>query len=311
MYVTKLNRLTNTEIDDLIRRAEEITLTGSCCPRKCGINREKNPPPCGAVPDKMKIASIAKHMGEEPPVSGIKGACNVFFSGCTMKCVFCQNFPFSQLHNGKDYSIDEFCEKLLKYQSRGVHNINLVTSDQYLLLVLKSLKQLKTELHIPIAYNCSGYHTPELLSIADAFTDIYLYDMKYYASDAAEKYSGVKNYSSISRQGAEYILSKNDCWIEENGILKSGVIFRHLVLPGNSDDSINLIKYAGELKKKYAHFRVSVMSQYFPAYKVNDGNDYAELKNKLSVYEYDEVMREAELQCPDGWFQELNADGGC
>ncbi|MBN1501642.1 MAG: radical SAM protein [Spirochaetes bacterium] len=311
MYVTKLNRLSMDEIDGLIEKSESLTGKGMCCPRKCGINRQTHCTPCGASGKGMRIASISRHMGEEPPVSGENGACNVFFSGCTMKCVFCQNFPFSQLNNGREYSIDEFCSRLLKFQSRGVHNINLVTSDQYLAAVLKSLKQLKGLLEIPVSYNCSGYHTPELLSIVDKFADIYLYDLKYFSDSPALKYSGAQNYPEISQRGAEFILKGNNAWIEEDGILKSGVIFRHLVLPGNIDDSISILNYASKMKTEFNNFRLSIMSQYFPAYKAAESASFPELKNKLREDEYEMVMIEADRYGIDGWYQELDAQGGC
>ena len=134
-----INQLSAERLDDLISQSHDLTISGKCCPRQCGIDRRNTVPPCGGQYDKIRVASFHPHHGEEPPVSGEHGAGNIFFSGCTMGCVFCQNFPFSSLYNGRDYSLDEFSEKIRELIDKGVHNLNLTTFDHYLYPVLVAL----------------------------------------------------------------------------------------------------------------------------------------------------------------------------
>ena len=163
---TRLQNLSAAHFDALVKRASALASSGSCCPRQCGIDRSVSSPPCGAQHGVIRVAAFHPHKGEEPPVSGSCGAGNVFFSGCTLSCVFCQNFPFSHYNNGKDFSLEEFAQKLLDLQGKGVHNLNFTTFDHYISETLAALRLVKDEIRVPIANNCSGFFMPETLSIA-------------------------------------------------------------------------------------------------------------------------------------------------
>ncbi|HNX60160.1 MAG TPA: radical SAM protein, partial [Spirochaetota bacterium] len=178
----------------------------------------------------IKVASFHPHKGEEPPVSGTNGAGNVFFSGCTLSCVFCQNFPFSHLHNGTEYSLENFREKILSLIGKGVHNLNLTTFDHYVNPVLRALLPIRKEITVPIANNCAGYFAEETLRAALVFCDIFLYDVKYADNVIAERYSRIRNYTDACWNGASILASEKIPFDVEDGLLKRGVIFRHLVI---------------------------------------------------------------------------------
>lgn len=309
-YQTKLSRLSLSQLNEIIDKAGFLTYSGTCCPNNCRIDRRKNTPKCNALSEKIKVASFSIHNGEEPPVSGKNGAGNIFFSGCTMGCVYCQNYPFSQLNNGKEYSIDEFAQKILDLQQKGVHNINLVTADQYLLAILKSISLIKSDIKIPILYNCSGYHNIELLQIVDDIADVYLYDVKYISDESGFRYSERNNYSEKSFNGLEYLLKRNPELVFEDELLKRGVVVRHLILPGEVDQSIDIISKIEQYAKSY-DFRFSLMSQYFPAWKVLESNQFKNINRKISEEEYKTVVSFLHNTNLEGWTQDLVGQGGC
>lgn len=309
-YKTKLSRLSSSDFINLKKKAEELTHAGSCCPNRCGIDRRKNTPPCHAQNGKIRVASFAVHRGEEPPVSGSSGAGNVFFSGCTMDCVFCQNYPFSQLNNGSDFSIREFADEIIKLQEKGVHNINLVTADQYILKIIEALELISNELTIPISYNCSGYHTMQLLSLVNSFADIFLYDVKYLSDDKSVLYSKRSNYYRSCITGLEYLLSENPNFILEKEFLVSGIIVRHLVLPGEGHETAEIINKIAILQKRF-DFKFSLMFQYFPANKVVMDKKYAAINRKVSEKEYFHLVELVQTLGVEGWMQDLTSEGNC
>ncbi|GHT58577.1 hypothetical protein AGMMS49531_00960 [Endomicrobiia bacterium] len=163
------------------------------CPRKCGVSRNLGQKGFCKTSDKIFIASSNIHIGEEPPISAKKGSGAIFFSNCTLRCVFCQNYPISQLGNGREVSLDELVKMMLKLQSRSAHNINFVTPTHYSAQIAKSVYLArKKDLQIPILYNCSGYENVETLKLLEGIIDIYLPDMKYSDNEIAFKYSGIK-----------------------------------------------------------------------------------------------------------------------
>ncbi|HOA07069.1 MAG TPA: 4Fe-4S cluster-binding domain-containing protein [Spirochaetota bacterium] len=309
--MTKLNLLPDDELSALIDSARSITSMGKCCPISCGINRAEIVPPCGAVSDASRVASFAVHRGEEPPVSGERGAGNVFFSGCALGCVFCQNYPFSALNNGKDYSASALADKIMYLaEKKKVHNINFTTADHYLLQTLKALSIIKNRISIPLSFNCSGYFTTESLSITYKVADIFLFDLKYSDKVMARKYSRVPDYVERSFEASDFFINNPVKWIENDDLLESGLIFRHLVLPSGLDNTKGVIDRLVELKSKGVDFRFSLMCQYFPAYKAIDGN-FPELENKTSEDEYDEAVEYMNESGIDGWIQEYDLDGNC
>ena len=294
-----LNSLSTDQISLLLKRAETVANSGKCCPTLCG--KRYNDPPCGAVKDGIKVASFAVHDGEEPCISGWNGAGNIFFSGCTLQCVFCQNWPISHNLNGRVYSDSEFKTEVIKMMSKKVHNINLVTSDHYLFQVLKSLIDIKDNIEIPISYNCSGYFAEETLDIILKFADIFLYDVKYCSMEHSKRYSKFKGYVNASWKGVERLLEESIPWIENDlGLLKRGLIFRHLVLPGLVDDSIEVLEKLAEFQKRGLKFKLSLMSQYFPAHK---SQQYPEIDRKITEDEYLKVSTCMDKLEIDGWIQ--------
>jgi putative pyruvate formate lyase activating enzyme len=305
---TLLQSVKHDEIALLVRRAESLQAEGSCCPRRCGMNRRDTKTPCGAEGGLVRVAAFHAHKGEEPPVSGTHGAGNVFFSGCTLSCVFCQNFPFSHLHNGRDYTTEQFAERILELQARGVHNLNFTTFDHYIAEVLRALLIVKDEICIPVSNNCSGFFMPETLSLALSFCDIFLYDMKYADPLLAARYSEGHDYVERCRSGLDMIRNEELTWIEEDGILKQGLIVRHLVLPGAVSNTLAVMDYLAGQRDAGLDFAFSLMAQYFPAYR---SCEFPEIDRKLTEDEYMTALERMEELGFEGWAQDHEAEGGC
>ncbi|PLX16901.1 MAG: radical SAM protein [Candidatus Muiribacterium halophilum] len=250
-------------LNELIDLADRLWESCELCGRRCRIDRNKKTGPCLDSKD-IKVASFAVHNGEEPPISGNKGAGNVFFSGCSLNCEFCQNYPISQLFVGNELSIDEFTEKLIKLQKKGVHNINLVTATHLTPLVFKGIiKAAELGLNIPIIYNSSGYDTLQNYSLLREFVDVFLPDVKYIDDGLAKKYSNIKDYNKINIDLIKAINKDNPENIYEDGMIKKGLVIRHLVLPFEID---NTYKVIDELINIDKDMTLSVMNQYFPAF---------------------------------------------
>jgi putative pyruvate formate lyase activating enzyme len=304
---TLLASISDDELDSLVDRAGSLAAKGECCPRSCKSDR-RHIPPCGAHPDGIQVVAFHPHMGEEPPVSGTRGAGNVFFSGCTLSCVFCQNFPFSHLHNGTIYPTEAFCEKIGGLLARGVHNLNFTTFDHYLFPLLKALRMMKNEINVPISNNCSGYFRADTLDIVMSFCDIFLYDVKYDSEALAGKYSSGKNYVAHCWEGIDSFAKNRIPWIEEDGLLKRGVIFRHLVLPGAVSNTVAVLERLARIRDRWDDFRVSLMSQYFPAYRTNE---FPEIDRRLEADEYIEALDAFERLGFIGWVQDIEGEGSC
>ena len=271
------------------------------CPRYCMVNREIGQLGyCGCGKD-MVIARYSLHMWEEPCISGSKGSGTIFFSGCNLKCIFCQNYDISTLIKGKIVSIEEFSDICIKLQNKGANNINLVTGTMYIPLIVKGIKLAKKKgLKIPIIYNTSGYDSIEGLKMLDGIVDVYLPDLKYYSDELAIKYSKCNNYFKYASMAIEEMYRQvGKPILDDNGIIKKGVIVRHLMLPNNSNDSKKIIKY---LYDKYKdNIIISIMNQYTPIRYL----DYEELNHKVSNYEYDSVVNYAyDLGIRDAYIQD-------
>ncbi len=278
----------------------------SLCPRECGAERSENKKGvCKALAD-VKIASYNLHFGEEPPISGIKGSGTVFFSGCTLKCVFCQNYPISHLCNGEFYSIDELANIFLYLQKKGAHNINLVSPTPYLYHFVKALYiAYKKGLRIPIVYNTSGYEKKEIVKKLKGLVDIYMPDFKYFSNKLSLKYSGVNNYFENAFNSIKEMFEQmQELEIDKYGVAIKGVLIRHLILPGNIEDSKKVLKTISDssFKKSY----LSLLSQYFPAYKAASVIDYSNINRRITIDEYNEVKEYAvSLGFSQGWFQDV------
>ena len=276
------------------------------CPRMCGADRTKAPGFCGAS-HQIKAARAALHQWEEPCISGTAGSGTVFFSGCTLKCVFCQNYPLSHENYGKEISVTRLSEIFLELQEKGAHNINLVTATQYLPSIRLALKLARPALHMPVVCNSGGYERTETIREFSDCIDIWLPDLKYYDSGLSEKYSAARNYFPIASEAIKEMVrvSGGLAWDPEKpGLLKKGVVIRHMVLPGAKEDSIRLLHWIkNELPP--GQFLLSILSQYTPFYK---SSQYPEISRRITTYEYQKVVDTAlELGLTDGYMQEKSS----
>ncbi|MBR5468078.1 MAG: radical SAM protein [Firmicutes bacterium] len=258
------------------------------CPRECHTDRENgNKGFCGmsALPS---AALVSKHMWEEPCISGENGSGTVFFSGCNLKCVFCQNFDISQEGNGKQISAERLAEIFIEQQNRGVHNINLVSAGHFIPAVKEALILAKEKgLAIPVVYNSNGYEKAEALKELEGLVDIYLPDIKYFSSDISKNFSFAENYFDVAINAVKEMyrqVGKNE--FDENGMLKKGIIIRHLVLPSCRQDSKKILSAIKEIFGNNVY--VSIMNQYTPMYKAKNMKP---LNRRLTTFEYEDVIK--------------------
>lgn len=272
------------------------------CPHNCKINRTKIPGRCKST-DKIKIALYSIHNFEEPCISGEKGSGTIFFSNCNMNCVFCQNYEISQLGRGKEITIEELANVMIKQQERNVQNINLVTPTSYALHIVEAIKiARKKGLEIPIVYNTNGYESVETLKLLEGYVDIYLPDLKYYYDDLAKKYSKVDNYFEIATKAIQEMYRQvGTPVLDENGVMKKGLMIRHLILPNEVQNSKKVWKWIKENIDSNVY--VSIMAQYFPTYKAKE---IPEIARKITKEEYEKVENYLyELDLENGYIQEL------
>ncbi len=263
------------------------------CPRLCATDRHSSTGACGEK-NVIRVSRIAPHFYEEPPISGKKGSGTVFFSGCSLGCVFCQNKDISRRGGlGKEISPDELYEKIHALADTGVHNINLVTPTHFLSALIPLLQRLKKEgFPLPIVYNTSGYERVESIKRLDGLVDIYLPDFKYYSPELAKKYSNAPDYPQVALCAIKEMLSQVGMikYNNDTGLLEKGLIVRHLVLPSHRADSINVLRLlADELGQK--NFLLSLMFQYTPEFALD--TPYKNLHRRVTTFEYQAVSEEA------------------
>ena len=253
------------------------------CPRNCNINRYQQKGFCNQT-NKIRVSLAKPFFYEEPPISGKNGSGTIFFSGCNLKCIFCQNIEISRFNKGKVISIKRLSEIMLELQEKGVHNINLVTPTMFIPSIIKAIKLAKKNgLNIPIIYNSSGYESIESIKLLDGLIDIYLPDFKYYNDLYAKRYSKVDNYLQNAKLALKEMVRQTGPCIFEKGIIKKGVIVRHLLLPGLLDDSKKIINYLYKTYKDDIY--LSIMNQYTPNKYVKN-----ELKNTIKKADYEEII---------------------
>lgn len=258
------------------------------CPRKCGIDRDKAIGYCGV--SGLKAARAALHYGEEPCISGTRGSGAIFFSGCVLKCVFCQNAPISHGGQGMEISEERLGEIMLGLRDKGAHNINLVTPTQFSIQIARVLEKVKPKLDIPVIWNCGGYESVETLRMLDGLVDVYLPDFKYADNARAEKYSFAKDYPEIALSAIKAMYdSVGKVRLNADGIITRGVMVRHLVLPGGRHDSIKALDMLAAALP-IENILLSLMRQYLPCYKANE---IKELSRKLTTFEYQSVAEHA------------------
>ena len=273
------------------------------CPHRCGANRMNGKTGRCKATDKVKVALASIHNFEEPCISGKNGSGTVFFSNCNLNCVFCQNYEISQLGKGKEISIEELADIFIKQQNKNVHNINLVTPTMYIYQIIEAIKLARDKgLKIPIVYNSNGYENVEALKHLKGYIDIYLPDLKYSNNEIAYKYSNIKNYYENAVQAIKEMYNQvGTPIIDENGIMKKGLMIRHLVLPNQLQNSKDVLKWINDNMDKKVF--VSVMAQYFPTYRANH---FPEISRKLTKEEYNEIEQYLySLDLENGYIQEL------
>ena len=275
------------------------------CPRQCNSPRGENPSGYCRAPATFRIARAALHPWEEPPISGTRGSGTVFFTGCNLRCVYCQNRSISHEGMGKDVTPRELASLMLRLQDEGAHNINLITPSHYALQLAEVLEEVKPSLHIPVVYNCGGYESTDTLQRLEGLVDIYLPDVKYYDDAIAVKYSSAPHYAKIAFAALEEMLrqTKDFKW-DGDGMMQRGVILRHLVLPGCRKDSIALLDALAEEFGTEA-FKLSLMNQYTPEFAAHA--PYPELHRKVTTFEYESVLNHAITLGFDGYFQDRSS----
>ena len=269
------------------------------CPRMCGADRYSGTGFCGCGSE-IRAAKAYLHMWEEPCVSGTNGSGTVFFSGCCLKCCFCQNYEISSQSSGREISVKRLSEIFLELQEKGAHNINLVSPTPYVPQIIEALEICRGSLEIPIVYNTGGYERIETLKMLDGYVDVYLPDLKYYDDSLAEKYSSAPNYfETASAAIPEMFRQTGPCKIE-NGLIKRGIIIRHLVLPSHRKDSMKILEWIAESFPK-EEILISLMSQYTPVFK---SFEHKEISRKISTFEYNSVVDIAAELGLNGFTQE-------
>lgn len=272
----------------------------SICPRKCNANREKAAGFCSS-PAEFRVARAALHYWEEPCISAEHGSGTVFFSGCNLKCVYCQNYEISIENKGVAVDDDKLISIFELLIEQGAENINLVNPTHYADRLAEVFK--KWHCPVPIVYNSSGYESEETLKLLDGIVDVYLPDFKYIRSDRAQKYSRAKDYPSVVKKAlAEMKRQCPDYEFDSRGMMKKGVIIRHLVLPQNTNSSLEILDYLAE---NYKDTYISIMAQYVPC---NNLSEHPEINRKITQREYNKVVDYAfEKSFPNVFIQQLSS----
>lgn len=273
------------------------------CPHECNGNREIGEIGRCKATKKVRIALSSIHYFEEPCISGEKGSGTVFFSNCNLNCKYCQNYEISQLGKGKDITVKELAEIFLRQQEKGVENINLVTPTSYVLQIIEAIQiARKKGLTLPILYNTNAYEKVETLKLLEGYIDIYLPDFKYADNILGKQYSNVNNYFEIATKAIkEMIRQVGIPQFNQEGIMKRGVMVRHLVLPNHIENSKKVLKWLKENVSNEIY--ISVMAQYFPTYQAKE---IKELNRKLTKEEWMQIEDYIEvLEIENGYVQEL------
>ena len=255
------------------------------CPRKCNINRSLKKGFCGES-EALKIARAALHFGEEPVISGSCGSGTVFFSGCSLRCCFCQNHPISSGNFGKEITIDRLADIFMELQEQGAHNINLVSPTHFVPHIRKALDAVRHRLQIPVVYNTGGYETVETIQSLAGYVDVYLTDVKYKSGALSKKYSGAAYYYDFALPALLEMHRQTGAYVLKDGLLQKGIILRHLILPGGRHDSMDIFR---DLSQRIPprDVLVSLMSQYTPCHRAAR---FPELNRRITSFEYNTVL---------------------
>jgi putative pyruvate formate lyase activating enzyme len=251
--------------------------------------------------DAVRVARAALHPFEEPPISGVRGSGTVFFAGCSLGCIFCQNKSIRGSEEGVALTHEQLCRLLLAVQDAGAHNINLVTPTHFADHIAAALQEVKPLLHVPVVYNCGGYERVETLALLEGLVDVYLPDFKYSSHDLACAYSAAPDYAEHAANAlAEMYRQTGDVRFDEDGMLISGIMVRHLVLPGSRKDSMAVLDRVAKTVPVHG-VRLSLMRQYTPVFAPVDAP--ACLHRTVTSFEYESVMAHAVELGFEGFFQ--------
>lgn len=279
----------NSRADTLQNMLEECRL----CPNECSVNRLAGETGNCHSTDEVVISSYGPHFGEEPELVGLYGSGAIFFTNCNLSCIYCQNYDISQLGIGNRISIDELANIMISLQSRGCHNINLVTPTHFVPQIVEALIiAIEKGLEIPLVYNCGGYESVETLRLLEDIIDIYMPDIKYSDNEIATRLSGIKNYWNVVRSAIKEMHRQvGDLHIDRKGIAKRGLLIRHLVLPNNLAGSEKVIDFIADEISRETY--LNIMDQYHPAFKAAEDK---KLKRRIKPDEYERVVEYARFK---------------
>jgi putative pyruvate formate lyase activating enzyme len=255
------------ELGGRVERARDILKNCQLCPRRCRADRLSGERGMCRIASEVVVSSYGPHFGEEAPLVGISGSGTIFFSYCNLRCMFCQNYPISQLGEGRVATKGEIAKMMLALEERGCHNINLVTLTHVVPQILEALEiAVGLGLSIPLVYNCGGYESVETLELLDGIVDIYMPDMKYSNERNARRFSGVKDYPEANRAAVKEMHRQvGDLQIDERGVAKRGLLVRHLVLPKGVAGTEGVVRFIAEEISRNTY--LNVMAQYYPAHR--------------------------------------------
>ena len=271
------------------------------CPRACGADRSRRGGFC-ASPEEAAVSRVSLHMWEEPPISGERGSGTIFFSGCNLRCVFCQNKAISRGDSeAKIYDAAALSELFMSVEEMGAHNINLVTPTHFIITVARALERTKHRLSIPVVYNSSGYEKLSSLKLLDGLVDVYLPDFKYASAELADKYSSAPDYPEVAKAAlSEMYRQTGAVSFDDAKMIRRGMIVRHLVLPSHRKDSIAALDTLAKLLP-IKDIRLSLMSQYTPEFAMDC--EFKELHRRVTSFEYNSTLDHALSLGFEGYFQ--------
>ncbi len=260
------------------------------CPRDCGALRGKGKAGYCLADERIFVARASLHMWEEPCISGETGSGTVFFSGCSLRCVYCQNYEIAAARKGKEVTVEELSDLFLSLQEKGAANINLVTPDHYAPPVVEAVCRAKARgLKVPVVYNCSGYAKAGLIRRLRGIVDIFLADFKYMEAELAERFSSAPDYPQVAKKAlAAMAETAGEPFFDEKGMMKRGVIVRHLLLPGHKKNAKAVIRYVHETYGDRVY--LSLMNQYTPMEQLADREGCGELRRRVTRREYEAVV---------------------
>ena len=290
----------NESLTDQLEKCE-------CCPRMCGVNRLAGKVGFCRIPAAIQISHVGLHFGEEPPLSGTKGSGTIFFTGCNLRCVFCQNYQISQEFKrgqARTLTVEELADEMLHLQDQGAHNINFVSPSHMIFQMADAIQVAKRKgLVIPVVYNTNGYDSVDALRQIRGLVDIYLPDIKYMDNGIGKQFSAVNDYAdTIPGVLREMLDQVGHLKMDEAGVARRGLLVRHLVLPGQMENSRGCLRFLADLSPET---HISLMAQYSPQYRACE---YPGINRALTEEEYDQVMDYAlELGLENAFTQELES----